>query len=250
MSQRKILNLNEAHEGKRQPDPTFTRFCFPGQRWTEEFCKSWDQTWLDFMQQGKPFQVSRKGGSNVCNLRNQVAGGFNQAGKGQAAFQGKVDYDYMMWIDSDQVWTPAQVYQLMSHDRDIMSGVYVTADGFHTTICEKHDPEYFRKNGRWQKTNLQEIVEKRGGIFMAESVGFGFILIKRGVFEKLNYPWFTQVPEELPGGGIDIPSEDVSFCRKAFDAGFKIWVDPTVIVGHTKSVTLPKYGNSNTKITR
>ena len=59
------------------------------------------------------------------------------------------------------------------------------------------------------------------------------------VFEKIGYPWFPPIWEEieLPNKIVmkDFTSEDVGFCRTAISKGFKIFIDPNIIVGHEKS---------------
>jgi len=63
------------------------------------------------------------------------------------------------------------------------------------------------------------------------------MLIKKGVFESMEYPWFR--PEFVQvGNAKDFTMEDVAFCREATRKGYKILVDPTVIVGHEKTRVL------------
>lgn len=57
------------------------------------------------------------------------------------------------------------------------------------------------------------------------AVGFGCVLIKREVFEKVSYPWFEW--HEPPN-----PSEDFFFCEKARNAGFEIKVITDVKFSH------------------
>ena len=63
--------------------------------------------------------------------------------------------------------------------------------------------------------------------------GMGFMLIKKGVFEKVEYPWFCQLKKQI-GDLEDYCSEDVAFCHLAKKAGFKIFIDPQMVVGHEK----------------
>jgi hypothetical protein len=66
-------------------------------------------------------------------------------------------------------------------------------------------------------------------------VGFGFVGMKWGVFEKMKRPWFKI--REVEWDDVDFSvnmGEDYSWCEGAKDAGFKIWVDPTVKVKHHK----------------
>jgi hypothetical protein len=65
--------------------------------------------------------------------------------------------------------------------------------------------------------------------------GLGFTLIRRGVFERLPYPWFE--PRRV-AGYLSYTSEDASFCRDCADAGIVVWCDPRVVVTHHKTVAL------------
>ena len=58
--------------------------------------------------------------------------------------------------------------------------------------------------------------------------GMGWMLVKRGVFEKIDKPFD---PEGLRG-------EDITFQMKASEQGFRSYVDPSVVVGHEKSFIL------------
>jgi GT2 family glycosyltransferase len=61
------------------------------------------------------------------------------------------------------------------------------------------------------------------------------MLIKHGVFERMTYPWFKPVTVKI-GTMVDFTMEDVTFCLRAKEKGYKVYVDPTVKVGHEKKV--------------
>ena len=82
--------------------------------------------------------------------------------------------------------------------------------------------------------------------FKVAGCGFGFIGIKSGVFEKMKRPWFGPVPvpniDEETGEKTEdfiLVGEDLSWCTKAINSGFEIWVDPDVRVTHQKTFPLP-----------
>jgi GT2 family glycosyltransferase len=66
----------------------------------------------------------------------------------------------------------------------------------------------------------------------------GFMAVKYGVFEKLDYPWFEAQSFDLGEGIYDFCSEDVGFCLKAIEAGYKVRVNPKIIVGHEKKLVI------------
>jgi len=65
------------------------------------------------------------------------------------------------------------------------------------------------------------------------AVGMGFCLIKRRVFEELGasnlWPF-----AEIMGVNGKYQGEDITFCARAREKGFEIYLDPNVKVMHTK----------------
>ena len=52
----------------------------------------------------------------------------------------------------------------------------------------------------------------------------------------MKYPWFAPKMQVFESGAVqDMCGEDVSFCLDAIDAGFEIWCDPRIRVGHEKN---------------
>ena len=67
------------------------------------------------------------------------------------------------------------------------------------------------------------------------------LLIKKGVFESLEYPWFQPIWEEFKVGDTtfkEFTMEDVAFCRTITKKGYDIYVDPKLIIGHEKMLVL------------
>jgi hypothetical protein len=81
-----------------------------------------------------------------------------------------------------------------------------------------------------------ESISKRKKPFTVDYTGFGWVLIKKGVFENLEYPWFAPKMQVFESGAVqDMCGEDVSFCLDAIDKGYEIWCDPRIRVGHEKT---------------
>ena len=81
-----------------------------------------------------------------------------------------------------------------------------------------------------------ETMGKRRKPFTVDYTGFGWVLIKKGVFENLEYPWFAPQMQVFESGDVqDMCGEDVSFCLDAKKMGMEIWCDPRIRVGHEKT---------------
>jgi len=158
-------------------------------------------------------------------------------GKNQIPFNGEINYDYTMWIDSDIIFTPEQFAQLLAHkDKDIVGGIYLMEGGAAYPVVKEWNIDYFQKNGVFEFLKVNDPSIQNGKPFEVAYTGFGFVLVKKGVFEKISYPWFPPEFFEFGNDISDFCSEDVGFCRKATSAGFKVWIDPTIVLRHEKTV--------------
>lgn len=212
-------------------------FCLPGSTFTSGFLKGWTALLSSVGRYNIIPYVSMGVSSNVYFVREMCVSGDTTKGPDQKPFNGSIDYDYMMWIDSDQDFVPEQFFQLLSHKKDIVSGTYMTSNQKSLVTVEHCDDEYFKKNGTYQFMTPDDM-SKKSGLFEVDYTGFGFMLVKRGVFESIGYPYFIPSVKDIGDGIQDISSEDVSWCFRVREKGYKIWVDPSVRVGHQKRVTL------------
>ena len=110
------------------------------------------------------------------------------------------------------------------------------ANGRHLATVKTWDKTFFKQHGHFQFMTLADIKGKQA-LIPVSYTGFGFMLIKYGVFEALPYPWFQPITQKI-GHMVDFASEDVSFCLQAQEKGYQIYIDPTIKVGHEKTVVL------------
>lgn len=136
--------------------------------------------------------------------------------------------DYVVFIDADMRFPKDTIIRLLQHDKDII-GVNAT------TRTEPVMPT--AKNLQIEKDgtcNWQPIFSNvMTGISQADGIGCGVMMIKIGVFAKLQEPYFYF--EQLPNNKI--LGEDIYFCVKARDAGVDTWVD------HDLSMEIKHIGN-------
>lgn len=143
----------------------------------------------------------------------------------RAAIRGK--YDYMLQIDSDMSFPPHALCSMLDRDLDVCSGVYVGKE-------EEHKPVLFTelfKDGpdacaHSSKAGLRDLINK--DLFEIAGAGAGFLLVREHVLRLMMihlHEWFK------PYEGL---GEDVSFCQRARELGFKIYADNTFPMGHIK----------------
>ena len=243
-------------------------FCLPGRGVSYTYLKNFVQLCFDMVSNQMSVQISQDYSSMVNFARCKCLGANVLRGPDQIPWDGKLDYDYQLWIDSDIVFNTEKFWQLLDlalpaeavtqeditdddgnvtgmrqiinseHERQIAAGWYSTEDGKTTSVAHWLDEDDFRSNGGVMNHEMVDGISKRKKPFTVDYTGFGWVLIKKGVFEdeKMTYPWFGPKMQVFESGAVqDMCGEDVSFCLDAMDAGFKIWCDPRIRVGHEKT---------------
>ena len=139
-----------------------------------------------------------------------------------------VTYDRIFLIDSDISWTPDQFLKLYESDKDVISGIYMTAMGEPTVYPKEQD--YFKNN---QIADNNETIEATG-------FGLGFVCVKNGVFEKLERPWFQFLYTDryAPTPNKFMIGEDISWCMRVSELGYKLYSDLGIKVKHCKKIFL------------
>jgi hypothetical protein len=217
-------------------------FCLPGRNVSYTYLKNFVSLCFDIVQNGMSIQISQDYSSMVNFARCKCLGANVLRGPDQVPWDGKLEYDYQIWIDSDIVFNTDQFWQLLDladdgeQEREIVAGWYATEDGTTTSVAHWLEEDDFRKNGGVMNHETVESISKRKKPFTVDYTGFGWVAIKKGVFEKLPYPWFAPKMQVFESGAVqDMCGEDVSFCLDAIEAGYEIWCDPRIRVGHEKS---------------
>lgn len=131
--------------------------------------------------------------------------------------------DYIFWLDSDMMFAPdtlVRMFDDLKHG-DIVSGLYFRRVApFTPVIYNKLDID---DAGRCTFEEPKEIPDE---VFEIEGCGFGCVLmptdIAMDVMAKYGAP-FT------PIGGT---GEDLSFCWRARQLGYKFVCDPKIELGH------------------
>ena len=139
----------------------------------------------------------------------------------------KSEHSHMMWLDADIEFEPEDVAKLWNLQTDIAVGVYVM----------KKPGQLF---AAWKDGGLVKDLDQFKEPICVDYAGTGFMLIRRGVLEKLAETSESYEGQEgrvsalymTPVHNNGFESEDYHFCRIAREAGFKVVMDPSVRLGH------------------
>ena len=144
------------------------------------------------------------------------------------------DSTHMLCLDADLGWSAESVKKLIDYDEPFVAGVYP---------ARKEHCFIFRP----VLNEDSSIHQSEKGLLEMEYIPAGFMMIKREVFEAIiaKFPELYFRPKKFDENQEDGHSffnteiwegefwgEDYYFCRKAREAGYKIWVDPTIQFNH------------------
>ena len=118
-------------------------------------------------------------------------------------------YTHCLWLDEDMVFSPDTAIVLATEmaDYDMMSGLYFARHKPLPVVYVRGEED---KDDPYKHYPLMRAPKR---VFACDAVGFGCLLMRTDVFDKVPEPWFTI---DSRGG------EDIVFCKHARDAGLTI----------------------------
>lgn len=211
-------------------------FCLPGREYSREFLLAWSDLLMQATSKGHQVMISQNYSSVVHFARAKCLGGDVLKGPDQKPFQGQVEYDAMMWIDSDIVFKPEDFFRILESPHDVTAGCYMQEDLQHMAAVRDWNEDYFKKFGTFKFVRPEDLVGAAEYMEVAYA-GMGWMLIRKGVVEDLKYPWFWSDLQKI-GDLSEMNSEDVAFCRALKEAGHSVYLDTKLRVGHQKKMII------------
>ena len=221
----------------------------PGNSFTSNFVISMLATTNALLDSNKYQLIISPGVSSYVPFARMQTLGLNVLrGEGQKPFKDE-EYDYWITIDSDQVFSPTHVIDLLDslETHPVVAGCYRMSNLTHYPVVENWDVEYFKKNGSFEFMKVADVEEwkkaNEGVRFKKVSyAGMGFFGMRKEVLNAMKYPYFDSEPTIIDGDdGVklcDIMSEDVAFCKNIQKAGYDVMLNVDLRVGHEKSLVL------------
>lgn len=223
-------------------------FALPGDSFSSKFLVSWTAT-ISKLWDTRAYEImiSPATGSFVSFVRMQTLGLDVLRGEDQKPFNGQ-DFDVWITIDSDIVFTPEHIIQLIesTDDHPVVAGMYRMADLTHYAFVKDWDTNYFKENGTFKFSKPEEVEdwkkETELKYYPVSYTGMGFMAVRKEVFDKMKYPYFdSEIQEIVKDDGTklrDICSEDVAFSKNIQKAGYQIVVNTELRVGHCKNLII------------
>ncbi len=150
--------------------------------------------------------------------------------------------DLVMWFDSDMVFNPDTLQRMLKHiddGADFVTGIYYRRTppfspvGFTTMELNEEGTAF-----TWE-----DIKEMPSEPFEVGACGFGCVLMKSEIFVAV-FSKFGQMFTPIANCG-----EDIAFCWRARQCGYKILADPSIKLGHVGHTVITEEFFKNYQLT-
>lgn len=174
-----------------------------------EFLKCYSRLLMHLMREGYNFEVRVESGTLVYLAREDLTN-----------YAVRNGFSHVFWLDTDMIF-----------DEDIVDRMFDTGKPFVSA-------SYRSRHGRYVCCFSKDIVtcslmdEMPDEPFWAEACGFAGVLIETKVLQAVRHRCGTCFEPTIRLG------EDFEFCRKALGAGYKVYVDPSIKMGHIGRYTI------------
>lgn len=170
-------------------------------------------------------------GDGVARSRNQLTADFLRS-----------DCTHLLFIDCDLIFSAEHVKRLLDHDRPLVAGMY---------------PKKQEGPVEWVINSMPNTAPDANGLQPVRYIGTGFMLIERGVFEKMikAYPHLEYTADAAvtrtehdfwsmgvytyPDGSKRYLSEDWFFCQRWLDLGGTVLADTRTLLKHIGGAVYP-----------
>ena len=160
-----------------------------------------------------PFVYLRSSAGPIEEMRNNIVRDALQSG-----------CSHVIMMDTDQVYHPETITRLLAHRLPVVGCLvyrrYVPFD----PLMLKGSISQYQTISEWEPDSLVEV----------DATGTGCIMYETSVFRRMPEPWFhfRKTSDGAPVG------EDIGFCSDLRAAGYKIFVDTSIVAGHLSSMQI------------
>lgn len=149
--------------------------------------------------------------------------------------------DAVLFLDADMIHPPDLVTRMIENIKKtgpaVVSGLYFKkAPPFAPVSANKIFPDDEQK--MFPINTESADAAGSNGLLECDVVGMGAAMISTEVLEAIEPPWFQY--EVYKKTGEQTVTEDVPFCRKVKQAGYRIYTDINLECGHLTSVTITR----------
>lgn len=176
-----------------------------------EFMKCLTKLIMKLKDDGIQFDLDIQSGTLVYFARDRIASrAINE------------NYTHVLWLDSDMIFHENILEDLMFCGEQFVTGIYhARRKGYASTVFKSIE-----------KNSIERFDEYPKEPFRIAGCGFGCVLTDVEILNSVYMNCETCFTP-LPSLG-----EDIAFCKRATDLGFKLWCEPTVVCGHIGHIAI------------
>jgi teichuronic acid biosynthesis glycosyltransferase TuaG len=154
---------------------------------------------------------------------------------------------HLLWIDADMSFPRDALLRLLAHRLPIVGGLYFNRRApFHPQLLRKQPADRAMDDVPmaycydWQREVSRD---GAGALFRVDATGAGFLLVERRVFTDISTDdgWWAPL-----GTG----SDDIWFLRRVTAAGYEIFVDTALELGHLGEIAVDAEFSARNRIRR
>ena len=183
------------------------------------------QICLDTLSWWSGCKFARPNGPTIYDMRNKSV---------ESMFEHQMDS--LMFIDADMTFPSDALERIIAHNLPIVSGFCRMRKRPFDPCIYIRTPQHEALSTRKPYVCLHPQPGSRG-LMEVDACGGAFLYIRREVLEKIRWPWFMnrECIKQVPIIKDDMLGEDLWFCDRATEAGYKIFVDLDMKIGHITS---------------
>lgn len=136
-------------------------------------------------------------------------------------------FTHILWLDSDMIFNEDLLENLMDSGKSFVTGIAHARRAPHVSCLFKEI---------WPGVDRYEGHDYPHETFEIGGCGFACVLMETKVVQKVYSIYGTAFFPMRELG------EDLAFCKRATDTGFRLWAEPRVWLGHIGHITVyPEY---------
>jgi hypothetical protein len=175
--------------------------------------------------------IQRPAGSRYFPVSSlSPAANFNYAAQTMLA---QPELQWILLLNDDHLYPPDMLIRLLDRRVDAVTALYLDRSANPELSPLPFPPVLFDRVDPDGQVMRRFLAPGEHGLIPIVACGDGAMLVRRSAFERIPPPWWTL-------GELD-PTQanhDLSFCRRLRDAGFALYADLDVVVGHVTPMTL------------
>lgn len=173
---------------------------------------------------GTTVRIQVSAGYSISSARNRIVEAFLAS---PAA--------WLWWIDDDHVFSADTLSRLLQHLRnDHVDAVVPMCLGRKPPFA----PVVLSLRADLAHAVKADITRADSGLIEVGAAGGGGMLVRRRVFERVQRPWFRTHPAAMPDEIVSEGGEDIYFCQQMRQAGFRLFCDFDLPIGHITPVAV------------